>query len=62
MRRIIQEMNIFFNLGFIFVENKIPGLSPIEVNNILSSIAWETWMYQTGLPPYIANFTTTESD
>ena len=35
-----------------FVENKIPGLTPIEVNNILSSIAWETWMYQTGLPPY----------
>ena len=45
-----------------FVEYKIPGLSAIEVNNILSSIAWETWMYQTGLPPYTANFTTPESD
>ena len=45
-----------------FVENKIPDLSAEEVNKILSSIDWETWMYVSGLPPVMADFTTPEGD
>merc|ERR1719469_305709 len=45
-----------------FVENMIPDLSAEDVNKILSSIDWETWMYVSGLPPVIADFTTPEGD
>jgi len=45
-----------------FVENKIPDLSAEEVNTILSSMDWETWMYAPGLPPVQADFSTPEGD
>ena len=45
-----------------FVENKIPGLSGDEVNQILAAVDWETWMYKTGLAPVALDFTTPESD
>ena len=45
-----------------FVEYKIPGLSSEEVNSILASMDWSTWMYVPGLPPVIADFNTVESN
>jgi len=45
-----------------FVENKIPDLSAEEVNVILASMDWETWMYAPGLPPVQADFSTPEGD
>ena len=45
-----------------FVEYKIPGLSASDVNNILGSVDWNTWVYKTGLAPVPLDFTTAESD
>jgi len=45
-----------------FVEYKIPGLSAMDVNNILMKMDWSTWLYQTGLAPVWQDFNTVESD
>ena len=45
-----------------FVENMIPGLSGADVNTILASVDWETWMYAPGVPPVTADFSTPEGD
>lgn len=45
-----------------WVENKMPTESPEEVNKVLASIDWETWMFAPGLPPVQLDFNTPESD
>lgn len=45
-----------------FVERKIPGLSGAQVNTILASVDWESWMYKSTLAPVKFDFTTPESD
>ena len=45
-----------------FVEYMIPDLTGEEVNQILASVDWETWLYVPGLAPVELDFTTAESD
>lgn len=45
-----------------FVEYKIPNLTGEQVNEILASVDWSTWLYTPGLAPVPLDFTTPDSD